>query len=109
MREYGAEAKNIEQRVHGGVDTGHTLKKVLEIVQVPESVDLVELLQDEELVLNNIHGEERFEYAVERKQKVQNIPILEVLFHGSIRLDQVLHIVNDELNFILNLQHLKCR
>ena len=109
MREYGAEAKNIEQRVHGSVDTGNTLKKVLEIVQVPESVDLVELLQDEELVLNNIHGEQGFEYEVQRKQKVQNIPILEVLFHSSIRLNQVLHIVDDELDFILNLQHLKCR
>lgn len=66
MREYGAEAEHIQQGVHGSVDAGDTLKKVLEIIQMPESVDLVELLQDEELVLNNVHGEQGFEYEVQR-------------------------------------------
>lgn len=76
---------------------------------MPKSVDLVELLQDEEFVFDNIDGEHCLKTQVQRQQKVQNITVFEVLFDCGVRLDKVFHVVYDELNFILDLQDLKRR
>lgn len=58
MRKYRIEAKNIQVCVESGVNTCCSFKEILEVVQMPESVDLLELFKDVKLILDYVESQE---------------------------------------------------
>ena len=72
MRKYRIEAKNIQVCVENGVNTCCSFKEILEVVQMPEPVDLLELFKDVKLILDYVESQEHLKDHVPAIQRASD-------------------------------------
>ena len=57
MRKYSVESVKVHQSIKHRIDPSHTFEEVFEVIELPKSVDLIELLQYEIFVLHDVDGQ----------------------------------------------------
>ena len=57
MRKHSVESVKVHQSIKHRIDPSHTFEEVFEVIELPKSVDLIELLQYEIFVLHDVDGQ----------------------------------------------------
>lgn len=70
---------------------------------MPESIDLVQFLDDKFFIFDDVNGHECLEQKIQQDQQVQNFPVGKVLLNCGLWLNEILQIVHQEFDFIFDL------
>jgi len=97
------EAIEVEDDVDSTACCCYGLEESSEVIQMPESIDLVQFLDDKFFIFNDVNGHERLEQKIQQDQQVQDLPVGKVLLNRGLWLNEILQIIHQEFNFVFDL------